>query len=147
MQHRRRGLLRFILDHGVIHTSLVVFARFHEAANTTCTRRRWESGRKNNCVTCGESPVSGELSRSSQSKLSIHRRRLFSPPIAGSVFLVHARPAALDQDDQHDAKKHSGNDTNDCHTIHCIASLLLVSEIRFERLRDHNAGRTKSDDK
>src|SRR5882757_9324930 len=45
-QLRRRGVLRSILDHGVIHTSLVVFAPFHEAANTTCTRRRWASGLK-----------------------------------------------------------------------------------------------------
>jgi len=50
--------------------------------------------------------------------------RLFSPPIAGSVFLAHARPAALDQDEQHDAKEHRSNDTNEGYIIHCIASLL-----------------------
>jgi hypothetical protein len=38
-------------------------------------------------MTCGESTISGELSPSSQcAKLSTHRRRLFLPPIAGSVF-------------------------------------------------------------
>ena len=57
-------------------------------------------------------------------KQSTYRRRLLLLPIAGSVFLVHARAAALDQDNQHDAKEHSGNDTNDCYGIHCIASLL-----------------------
>jgi hypothetical protein len=49
----------------------------------------------------------------------------FSLPIAVSVFLVRARPAALDQDEQHDAKEHPGNNPNECHSIHCIASLLF----------------------
>jgi hypothetical protein len=76
-------------------------------------------------MTCRESPISGELSPSSQCKPSIRRRRFFSPPIAGLVILVHARAAALDQDEQHGAKEHTGNDTNEFYTVHCIASLLF----------------------
>ena len=32
---------------------------------------------------------------------------------------LHARPAALDQDEQHNAKQNSGNNANECHIIHC----------------------------
>jgi hypothetical protein len=42
-----------------------------------------------------------------------------------SVLLLRARPAALDQDKQHGAKEHTGNDTNEFYTVHCIASLLF----------------------
>jgi hypothetical protein len=75
-------------------------------------------------MTCGESTSNGELSPSSQGELSMHDAGYSSPPVAGLCLLLHARPSPLDQDEQHDAKKHSGNDTNKRHIVHCIASLL-----------------------
>ena len=98
-------------------------------------------------MTCGESATCGGALALISMQAVDTPARLFSPPIAGSVFLLHARPAALDQNEQHNEKQNSGNDTNERHIIHCIASLLLVSEIRFERLLDHNDCRTKNDDK
>jgi hypothetical protein len=68
-------------------------------------------------MTCGESTISGlspHLNTATNNRL-----RLFSTAIAGAILLVHPRPPALDQNEQHNAEQNSGNDANKHDIIHC----------------------------
>jgi hypothetical protein len=68
-------------------------------------------------MTCGESTSAGFRLTSIQQPIT--RLRLFSAAIAGAILLVHPRPPALDQDEQHNTEQNSGNNANKRDIIHC----------------------------
>ena len=82
--------------------------------------------------------------------------RTFSRPLLNQIRLLNARTAPLNQDDQHDDKKHSGDDPDNRGLIHfdslpslngCEMLSNLVSEKRFERIRHYQHSGAKHDQK
>ena len=149
MQLRHRGMLRFILGHGVTHPSPVVFVPLHEAANTTCARRRGESGRKKTIAMTIRAKAPSAVS------FRLHLNRNYRYTGAGCSHRRSPAPSSYCTRDRRrwtrmnsTTKNRTAQTTRMSVTLSiAIASLLLVGKKRFERLRDHNAGRTKSDDK
>jgi hypothetical protein len=72
-------------------------------------------------------------------KVRVKQSQAFSrPPLCSNIRLLHARATPLNQDNQHDNKKHTGNNPDDRGLIHfdSLPSFewlrTLVSEKRFE---------------
>ena len=77
-------------------------------------------------------------------------------PLSKQIRLLDASAAALNQDDQHDDKKHPGHNPDNRGLIHfdslpslngCEMLSNLVSEKRFERIRHYQHSGAKHDQK